>query len=208
MSAALTRILIVDDHFMVRMGLVAVLSREPDFKVVGEASNGAEALKLFSRLHPDVTLMDGILPDTHGVEVIRRIVASWPDARVIMVSINDTAEDVHQAMEAGAWGYIPKSSEEDETIRAIRMVASGKEFLPESLAHKLSERNLITPLSDRELGVLRFVADGKSNKEIAEDLRIGEASVKTYIARIFTKLGAHDRTQAVAIARKRGILPR
>lgn len=206
MKTSRTKILVVDDHFMVRLGLLAVLSSEPGFQIVGEARDGAGALAIFPRVQPDVTLMDGVLPDMHGVEVTRRIVQSSPDARIIILSINDTAEDVHLAMEAGAWGYIPKSSDEAETIRAIRTVASGAKFLPESLSHKLAERNTISSLSEREIAVLRFVADGMGNKEIARELGIGGASVKTYIARIFTKLGTHDRTQAVSIARDRGIL--
>ena len=200
------KILVVDDHFMVRLGLVAVLSREPDFNVVGEARDGAQALEVFARVQPDVTLMDGVLPDMRGVEVIRQLVDSYPLARIIMLSINDTAEDVHQAMKAGAWGYLAKSSEEEEILLAIRTVAAGKHFLPAELSRRLFERNVICALSSREQLVLRHVATGKANKEIASDLGIGVASVKTYMTRIFVKLGVSDRTQAVSIARERGLL--
>ena len=203
-----TRILLVDDHFMVRHGLAAVLSQEPDFEVVGQAANGAEALELFASLHPDIVLMDGVLPDMHGIEVTRRIIATHSDARIIMLSVNDTEEDIHQAMEAGACSYMPKSSEEDETIHAIRQVAAGHDFLPPQLASKLAERNLHSSLSERETEVLRLTAEGKTNKEVAAALGLGDSSVKTYLARIFAKLGATDRTQAVTLARQRGILRR
>lgn len=203
-----TRILLVDDHFMVRHGLSAILSQQPDFEVVGQAANGAEALGLFVSLRPDIVLMDGVLPDMHGIEVTRRIIATHPDARIIMLSVNDTEEDIHQAMEAGACGYMPKSSEENETIDAIRQVAAGHDYLPPQLANKLAERNLHASLSERETEVLRLTAEGKTNKEVAAELGLGDSSVKTYLARIFAKLGATDRTQAVTIALQRGILRR
>jgi two-component system NarL family response regulator len=203
-----TRILLVDDHFMVRLGLSAVLSREPDLEVVGQAANGAEALELFERLRPDVVLMDGILPDIHGVDVIRQLLARHPQARVLMLSVNDTEEDIHQAIEAGARGYMPKSSEEDETIHAVREIAAGHDFLPPEIARKLAVRKRHSTLSEREIDVLRLTAEGRTNKEIAAALGLGGSSVKTYLARIFTKLGASDRTQAVSLARDRGILRR
>ena len=202
------RILLVDDHFMVRHGLAAILSQQPDFEVVGQAANGTQALESFAKLRPDIVLMDGVLPDMHGIEVTRRIIATHPAARILMLSVNDTEEDIHQAMEAGACGYIPKSSEEDETINAIRHVAAGHDFLPPQLASKLAARNLHTSLSERETEVLRLTAEGKTNKEVAAALGLGDSSVKTYLARIFTKLGASDRTQAVTLARQRGILRR
>lgn len=208
MNANPTRILLVDDHFMVRHGLAAVLSQQADFEVVGQAANGREALALFSSLHPDVVLMDGVLPDMHGIEVTRRIIAASPLARIIMLSVNDTEEDIHQAMKAGALGYMTKSSDETETIHAIREVAAGKKFMPPGLASKLTERNIHSSLSDRESEVIRLVAEGKTNKEIATCLGVGDSSIKTYLARIFTKLGANDRTQAVTIAGQRGILRR
>lgn len=208
MTSTPTRILVVDDHFMVRHGLSAVLSQQPDFEVVGQASNGSEALEMFNSLQPDVVLMDGVLPDMHGVEVTRRIIAGNADARVIMLSVNDTEEDIHQAMKAGALGYMTKSSDEMETIQGIRDVAAGMRYLPAHLASKLTERNIHLSLSERETEVIRLVAEGKTNKEIAACLGLGNSSVKTYLVRIFTKLGATDRTQAVTIAGQRGILRR
>lgn len=206
MNSTPTRILVVDDHFMVRHGLSAVLSQQPDFEVVGQASNGGEALEMFTSLQPDVVLMDGVLPDMHGVEVTRRIIAMNADARVIMLSVNDTEEDIHQAMKAGALGYMTKSSDEMETIQGIREVAAGMKYLPTHLANKLTERSIHLSLSERETEVIRLVAEGKTNKEIATCLGLGNSSVKTYLVRIFTKLGATDRTQAVTIAGQRGIL--
>ncbi len=200
------RTLVVDDHFMVRLGLIGAISTESDIQVVGEASNGAEALTLFDKLIPDVTLMDGILPDTHGVEITRQIVSRHPNARVIIVSINDTAEDVHRAMEAGAFGYIQKSSEKDAIVNAIRAVAKGKHFLSPELSLKLSERNQHPLLSTRESEVLRLIAKGFANKQIAAELAVGEATVKSHVAHILEKLGAPDRTRAVTLAMERGLL--
>ena len=199
------RTLIVDDHFMVRVGLVSTLSQEADIEVVGEARHGAEAIELFAKLRPDITLMDGILPDIHGVEVTRRIIADYPDARIILVSINDTTEDVHRAVEAGAFGYLPKSSQENELLKAIRRVAEGKPFMPVELARKLTERKLYTPLSEREIEVLRLVAQGKANKEIAEVLGVGDGTIKTHVKHLLAKLGAPDRTRAVTRALEQGI---
>jgi len=200
------RILIVDDHFMVRLGLIGAFAAERDLEVAGEARNGAEALTLFAKQRPDVVLMDGILPDMHGVEVTRRILERQPEARIIVVSINETAEDVHRAMEAGALGYIPKSCEKEMIVRAIRAVAAGEHFVAPHLARKLAERNLLTSLSAREIEVLRMIAQGKANKQIAAALNLSEATVKTHIAHIMAKLDAPDRTRAVTIAMERGLL--
>lgn len=206
MNAQPIRILVVDDHFMVRLGLVGAISAEPDIEVVGEASNGAEAIALFDRLHPDVTLMDGILPDIHGVEVTRRILERHPGARIILVSINETAEDIHRALEAGAAGYIPKSAEKDAIVQAIRTVADGDQFLSPGLSLRLAERDLQPLLSVRETQVLSLIATGMANKQIATQLALGEATVKTHVRHILEKLGAPDRTRAVTLAMERGLL--
>lgn len=200
------RILVVDDHFMIRLGLIGAFAAERDLELVGEARNGAEAIEAFAKLLPDVTLMDGILPDIHGVEVTRRIVQSCPAARIILVSINETAEDIHRAMEAGACGYVPKSCEKDMIVRAIRTVAAGSSFLPPELARRLAERNTQVSLSARELEVLRLIAQGKANKQIAAELSLSEATIKTHIAHILAKLDAPDRTRAVTVAMERGLL--
>ncbi|WP_414660943.1 response regulator [Horticoccus sp. 23ND18S-11] len=200
------RILVVDDHFMIRLGLIGAFAAERDLELVGEARNGAEAIEAFAKLSPDVTLMDGILPDLHGVEVTRRILQRHPAARIIVVSINETAEDVHRAMEAGAWGYVPKSGEKDTIVEAIRAVAGGARFLPPELARRLAERNTQVSLSARELEVLRLIAQGKANKQIAAELVLSEATIKTHIAHILAKLDAPDRTRAVTVAMERGLL--
>ena len=206
MKSSLIRILVVDDHFMVRLGLVSALAREPDFEIVGEAANARQALDLFEKLEPDVVLMDGMLPDMHGVEVTRRIVAAHPKARVILISINETAEDIHRAMEAGASGYLPKSSEQSGMHQAIRAVAAGVRFLPPELESKLAERDLYAPLSEREIQVLQLVSQGMANKEIADALGVGEGTIKTHLKHLFAKLGAPDRTRAVTLAIERGLL--
>jgi two-component system NarL family response regulator len=142
----------------------------------------------------------------HGVEVTRRILEQYPAARIILVSINETAEDVHRALEAGACGYMPKSCEKDAIVRAIRAVAAGERYLPPHLAQKLAERNLHATLSGREVEVLRLIARGKANKEIADELGLSIPTVKTHIAHILTKLDAPDRTRAVTVAMERGLL--
>jgi DNA-binding NarL/FixJ family response regulator len=200
------RLLVVDDHFMVALGLISALNRERDMKVVGEARNGTKAIELFESLRPDVTLMDGMLPDMHGVEVTRRILAAHPEARVILVSINETPEDIQRAMDAGASGYLPKSSEKAEMVRAIRAVAAGKHYLPERLMERLSAHHVSSPLSTREIDVLRLAAQGRANKEIAAELGLSEPTVKTYLVRVYAKLGAPDRTSAVTLALERGYL--
>jgi DNA-binding NarL/FixJ family response regulator len=200
------RIFVVDDHFMVRLGLRGAFAYESDLELVGEARNGAEALAMFPLLRPDVTLMDGILPDVHGIEVTQRLLAQHPGARIIVISINETAEDIHRALEAGASGYLPKSAEKDELVRAIRVVAAGERFLPPELARRVAERNLRVTLSARESEVLALIARGRANKEIAVALEVSEATVKTHIAHILAKLDAPDRTRAVTLAIERGLL--
>jgi DNA-binding NarL/FixJ family response regulator len=206
MKTASTSVLVVDDHFMIRLGLISALSQESELNIVGGARNGREALEMFEALRPDVTLMDGVLPDIHGVEVTRHIIAKHPEARIILISINETAEDVHRAMDAGASGSLPKSSELRWLVHAIRTVASGGRFVPPELERSLAERNLHVPVSDRELEVLRLVAKGKVNKEIAAELGVGEGTVKTHLKRLLSKLNAPDRTRAVTLAIERGLL--
>jgi len=206
MKQSRIRILVVDDHFMVRLGWIGAFEGVSDMVVAGEARNGAEAIAEFERLKPDVTLMDGILPDMHGVEVSRRILGKHPGARIILVSINETAEDIHRALEAGACGYVPKSAEKDAIVRAIRAVAAGEQFIPPHLARRLAERNLHATLSSREIEVLRLISQGRANKEIADQLGLSVPTVKTHIAHILEKLDAPDRTRAVTIAMERGLL--
>ena len=201
-----TRLLIVDDHVMIRLGLAAMMADEPDISIVGEAHCAADAIRLFDELLPDVTIMDGMLPDLHGVEAIRTILSKHPDARIILVSINESAEDIHRAIEAGAYGYVPKSQNQDVLIRAVRSVASGCRFLEPELMRRLAVRSSTKSLSQREIEVLRLVADGLVNKQVAAELGLSENTVKTHIARIMGKLEVHDRTSLAMRAVALGLL--
>jgi DNA-binding NarL/FixJ family response regulator len=200
------RILVVDDHFIVRLGLVDTLGAEPGLAVVGEAANGAEAVARYENLRPDLVLMDGLLPDMDGTEATRAIVAVDPAARVLFLSINETGEDVHRAMEAGAWGYVAKSSSREILIAGIRAVAAGERFLPDALRARWEERQSSAWLSARELEVLALVARGMANKQIADRLGVSDNTVKTHVAHLLRKLGVPDRAGAVAAAMERGLL--
>jgi two-component system NarL family response regulator len=200
------RLLIVDDHVMIRLGLAALMADEPDIKIIGQACNGTEAIALFDQLLPDVTVMDGMLPDIHGVDATRQIREKHPHARIILVSINESAEDIHRAIEAGACGYVPKSQNQDVIVRAIRTVASGKRFLEPELARRLSARAATNSLSQRELDVLRLIAHGLVNKQVGAELGLSENTVKTHISRIMGKLEVHDRTSLAMKAVTLGLL--
>ena len=200
------RLLIVDDHVMIRLGLAALMADEPDIAIVGEAGNGAEAVALHEQLRPDVTIMDGLLPDIHGVEATRRILHSHPDAKIILVSINESAEDIHRAIEAGVSGYVPKSRNQDVIVRAVRAVAAGERFLEPELARRLSARAATNSLSQREIDVLRLVAAGLVNKQIGCELGLSENTVKTHISRIMGKMEVHDRTSLAMRAVALGLL--
>lgn len=200
------RLLVVDDHVMIRLGIAALMADEADIEIVGEACTGAEAITLCERLRPDVTLMDGVLPDIHGVEAIRTIVSSNPQARIILFSINESAEDIHRAIEAGAFGYASKSQNQDVIVRAVREVSRGERFLEPELARRLSARAATNTLSQRELEVLRLVAEGRANKQIGAGLGLSENTVKTHLTRIMGKLGVHDRTSLAMRAMALGLL--
>ena len=200
------RLLVVDDHVMIRLEIAALMADEADIEIVGEACTGAEAITLCERLRPDVTLMDGVLPDIHGVEAIRTIVSSNPQARIILFSINESAEDIHRAIEAGAFGYASKSQNQDVIVRAVREVSRGERFLEPELARRLSARAATNTLSQRELEVLRLVAEGRANKQIGAGLGLSENTVKTHLTRIMGKLGVHDRTSLAMRAMALGLL--
>lgn len=200
------RLLIVDDHVMIRLGMAALMADEPDIEIVGEACSGNEAISLFEKLLPDVTVMDGVLPDIHGVDATRAILAKHPDARIILVSINESAEDIHRAIEAGAAGYVSKSQNQDVIVRAVRTVVSGERFLEAELARRLSARAATNALSHRELEVLRLVAEGLVNKQIGVELGLSENTVKTHLTRIMGKLDVHDRTSLAMRAVALGLL--
>jgi DNA-binding NarL/FixJ family response regulator len=200
------RLLIVDDHVMIRLGMVALLADEPDLMIAGEACTGTEAVQRYDELLPDVTIMDGMLPDLHGVDATRAILERHPEARIILVSINESAEDIHRAIEAGAAGYVSKSQDQDVIVRAIRAVAAGERFLEPELARRLSARAATNSLSQREIEVLRLVASGLVNKQIGVELGLSENTVKTHLSRIMAKLDTHDRTSLAMRAVALGLL--
>jgi DNA-binding NarL/FixJ family response regulator len=200
------RVLIADDHFFTRMGVATALSLEKDIGVVAQAASGREAIELFEEHRPDVAVLDGQMPDMHGREVVRELSQRFDAARLILFSIEDTEEDIHSAVSAGASGYLSKGAPRAELVNAIRQVASGRRFFPERILHKLREREKRNTLSARELEVLRCMAQGLQNKEIAAALALSGETVKTYVTRILEKLNVQDRTQAVMAALQRGLL--
>jgi DNA-binding NarL/FixJ family response regulator len=205
-SSSATRILIVDDHAMVRLALAGAIEGRDDLLLVGEAENGAKALNLYRTLRPDVVTMDYKLPDCDSPEVITAITAEFPEARIMLLSIFETEECVYRATTAGALGYVSKASEVDEMITGIRAVARGEAYFSAGLEAKLGERSSRNEISPRELEVLNCLLKGLSNKEISLALHMARSTVKHHLERIFTKLGAKDRTQAVTTAVQRGIV--
>lgn len=200
------RILIVDDHHIVRQGLAALLKTVPGFAVAGEASDGEQAVDLYRRHRPDVTLMDLRLPKLNGVAAIQRIRAEFPAARVIVLTTFDGDEDIYRAMQAGAKGYLLKGMDLTELTEAIRTVHAGKSRIPSRVAEKLAERMGSSSLTARELEVLQLIVAGKSNRDIGAALFISEATVKTHVNSLLSKLGVEDRTQAATTALQRGIV--
>jgi DNA-binding NarL/FixJ family response regulator len=200
------RILTVDDHQLLREGIAAVLESQEDMTLVAQASNGREAIESFRRLRPDVTLMDLRMPDMSGIEAMTTIRAEFPDARIIMLTTYAGDVQAAAAMKAGAAGYLLKNLVRKELLETIRAVHSGKRRVPPEIATEIAEHVADDELTGRELEVLRRVAAGKSNKLIAAELDIAEGTVKTHMKSILPKLDAADRTHAVMIALKRGIL--
>lgn len=200
------RILVVDDHFIVRMGLVALINTEPNLKVVGEADNGEQAVQRFESLRPDVVLMDLRMPGGSGHEATRLIRRLAADARVLMLSAFDGDGDIHAALDAGAQGYVLKSATGEELIPAIQAVAMGRRWIPRDVATRLKSRNSYEQLTSREIEVLNELARGLANKEIADTLKISEYTAKDHLKSILAKLRVADRTQAVTVALQRGII--
>jgi DNA-binding NarL/FixJ family response regulator len=201
------RVLVVEDHHVVRQGLVALLSVADGLEVVGEAADGVEAIAQFRKHHPDITLVDLRLPRLSGVEVIDRIRMETPQARFIVLTTYDGDEDIYRALQAGAKAYLLKGMTSEELIATIRMVHEGKSYIPPEIAQKLAARIGTEELTRREFDVLEQIVGGKSNKEIAIELEISEATVKTHINSLLSKLGVTDRTQAATAALQRGIVP-
>ena len=200
------RILTVDDHPVLRKGIAALVNSEPDMKLVAEACNGSEAIEMFRLHRPDVTIMDLQMPGMGGIEAIHRILNEFPAARTIVLTTYSGDVQVVRALKAGAQGYILKGNVHRELLEAIRAVHAGKKKIPSELAVQLVDHSADDALTPREIDVLRLVAAGNANKQIADQLSIGEASVKSHVANILSKLGANDRTHAVTIGLKRGII--
>jgi DNA-binding NarL/FixJ family response regulator len=200
------RVLVVDDHYVVRIGLVSLVNTDPELKVVGEADDGDQAITLFQKLQPDLVLMDVRMPGKSGPEVTTQMRRLSDKARVLILSAFDGDEDIHNALAAGAHGYVLKSSTGEELIPAIHAVAAGKRWIPQNVAARLKSRNLFEDLTPREIDVLREVAKGLSNKELADTLGITEHTAKDHLKSILAKLRVADRTQAVTLAIQRGIL--
>lgn len=200
------RILLADDHAVVREGLAAMISRRADMQVVAEAADGAHAVELARQHQPDVILMDLRMPGMGGVEAIRHIRAERPEARIIVLTTYDGDEDIYRALQAGAKAYLLKDTPRDELLDAIRAVHAGQKRLPQEVAAKLAERVTSEPLTPRELDVLQLIVAGKSNKEIGAALNIAEGTVKIHVNGLLGKLGVSDRTQAVTEALRRGIV--
>ena len=200
------RLLVVDDHLVVRMGVVALLKRRKDFEVVAEAEDGAQAVERYRQHRPDVCLMDIRMPKLTGVQALAAIRAEFPEARVIMLTTYDGDSDIHGALAAGASGYILKDVEGDELVLAIREVHRGLRYLPTEVAQRLAERSETGELTPRELEVLQLLAKGFSNKEIASGLNFTEFTAKAHVRNILEKLGADDRMGAVMEAVQRGIV--
>ncbi len=200
------RILTVDDHQLLREGIAAVLEGQPDMVLVGQASNGREAIESFRQHRPDVTLMDLRMPDMSGIEAITAIRAEFPNARIIVLTTYAGDVQAAGALKAGASGYLLKNLVRKELLETIRVVHAGKRRVPPEIATEIAEHVADDALTEREIEVLRRVAAGKSNKVIAAELDISEGTVKTHMKSILPKLDASDRTHAVMIALKRGIL--
>ncbi len=204
--ASKIRILVVDDHFIVRTGLLSLINTEPNLTVIGEAADGEEAVRQFEVLRPDLVVMDLRMPGKSGHEVTRHIRQLDPEARVLMLSAFEGDTDIYVALEAGARGYVLKSVTAEELIPAIHAVASGKRWIPREIATRLKSRNSYEELTARELEVLVQLARGLANKEIADALAISEYTTKGHLKNILAKLRVADRTQAVIAAVQRGII--
>src|SRR5438034_3207601 len=200
------RILSVDDHPLLRDGIAAIINSQPDMSLVSQASSGTEAIQQFREHQPDVTLMDLRLPDLSGIDAMIAIRTEFPEARIIMLTTFEGDVEIQRALEAGARGYLLKSMPPRDLVAVIQQVHAGKKRIPSEIAAQLAEHLGEEDLTPREMEVLRHVADGNRNRDIAEKLFISEETVKVHIKHIMEKLGASDRTQAVAIALRRGII--
>jgi two-component system NarL family response regulator len=200
------RVLVVDDHALLRTGVANIINQEPDLRVVAEAGNGLEAVEAFARHRPDVTLLDLRMPVLEGVEAVRRIREQDPDARVVVLTTYDTDDEIARALKAGAKAYVLKDISAEDLVSCIRDVLAGKTYLAPAAAARLAEGVRHVQLTPRELETLRQMADGRTNKEIAAALGISERTVKTHLGHLFEKLGVASRTEAVKVATRRGLV--
>jgi two-component system NarL family response regulator len=200
------RVLLVDDHPILLDGLAMLLGCEPDMAVVGRAVNGEEAIALFQQHQPDVMLVDLRLPTISGIEVIAKIRADYPRARIVVLSTHDTDEEIYQAVQAGARGYLVKGAASEELLKAIRTVHQNQTYIPPSASEKLLRRMTAPALSNREQEVLQLIAEGKTNPQISTKLNIAESTVRFHISNILDKLGVSDRTQAIVQAVNQGLV--
>jgi DNA-binding NarL/FixJ family response regulator len=200
------RVMSVDDHPIVRDGIAAIINLQPDMTLVGAAETGTQALQQFIELRPDIALVDLRLPDMTGFELIKKLKDKSPNARIIVLSSHEGDVDIQRALEAGAAGYVVKGIVREELLETIRSVHAGKRRLPPAIAQKLAEHMADEAISPRELDVLKLMATGKRNKEISTDLAIAEDTVKMHVRNILSKLHVNDRTEAVTIALRRGII--
>jgi DNA-binding NarL/FixJ family response regulator len=200
------RILIADDHYVVRMGLAALVHTESDMEVVAEAADGAKAIELYAKFLPDLVLMDTRMPATDGIDATLEIRKRFPAARILMLTAFDGDADIRRALDAGVQGYVLKNSTGDKLIPALRAVAAGERWLPPEVTRRLAARKSFEQLTPRELEVLNEMAKGLANKQIAETLHITEYTVKDHVKNVLAKLRVADRTEAVSVALQRGII--
>ena len=199
------RLLLVDDHLVVRIGLRSLLEVQPDMVIAGEAAGGNAAVEAFAKLQPDITLMDLRMPDLSGPAATIAIRQAFPNARVLVLTTFDNDEDIFRALEAGAAGYLLKNTDGESLLKTIREVHAGTYRLPSAIAARLTQRQAAPELSPRELQVLQLIVKGRSNKEIGADLGLAENTVKNHVKMIFEKLKVADRTQAATTALQRGL---
>jgi DNA-binding NarL/FixJ family response regulator len=200
------RVLSADDHALLREGIAAVINGQSDMIMVAQAATGREAIQLYRAHRPDITLMDLRMPDISGIDALMAILAEYPDARILMLTTFEGDVEIHRSLAAGARGYLLKNMPPKELVEAIRQVHAGRKQVSREVAAQLAEHIADEPLTDREIDVLRHVAGGTRNREIAERLSISEETVKVHVKHILEKLGASDRTAAVAIGLRRGII--
>ena len=205
-SPAVCRIVLADDHAIFRQGVATLIERESDLKIVGEASDGEEAVACYRRLRPDVTLLDLVMPRLDGFEALLRIRHIDPEAKVIVLTTYDTDEDINRILRAGAKAYLLKDVGAADLVRCIRDVAAGRMRLAQGVASKLADRFTQVQLTVREVSVLRLVAEGLNNRAIGQRLGISEGTVKVHVAHLFDKMGARSRTDLVAIAVRKGLV--